>query len=168
MEAGTGCKRKSATRRFRWAARRAAARRRRASRTGGLFSPAEVCFTSRPWSRVSDGALPRTSAEMLNSCVGLLVTTLVAGASCAERANACFTAHGKTSLECTKSLSTGPIDVFDDADKPQRKRTRYYSSAGKLCESKSCKKCATHIFARRANPAGAGGVRWRRKACCLR
>ena len=78
---------------------------------------------------------------MLNSCVGLLVTTLVAGASCAERANACFTAHGKTSLECTKSLSTGPIDVFDDADKPQRKRTRYYSSAGKLCESKSCKKC---------------------------
>ena len=69
-----------------------------------------------------------------------LVASLLACGACAERANACFTAHGKSALQCTKPLVDGPIDVFDDADKPQRKKARYYSK-GKLCENKSCKKC---------------------------
>lgn len=75
---------------------------------------------------------------MYNMRLALVVA--VATAVCAERDNLCFTAHAKTSLQCTKMLLDGPIDVYDDTQSPQKARKLFYSG-GKLCDSKRCSKC---------------------------
>ena len=68
----------------------------------------------------------------------LLLTTLATAS--AGRANLCFTAHKKSSLQCTKPLADGPISVYDDSEKPQKARKLFYKN-GKLCANKSCKDC---------------------------
>ena len=69
----------------------------------------------------------------------LVPLVLVTGAL-GERANLCFTAHGKTSLQCTRTLLEGPIDVYDDTESPQKARKLHYKN-GKLCDGRGCKKC---------------------------
>ena len=68
----------------------------------------------------------------------LLLSTLATAS--AGRANLCFTAHKKSSLQCTKPLADGPISVYDDSEKPQKARKLFYKN-GKLCANKSCKDC---------------------------
>ena len=70
-----------------------------------------------------------------------LLTSLLVGAAAASRANLCFTAHGKTSLQCTQTLLDGPIAVYDDSQSPQKARTYHYSKRVGLCQQKGCKRC---------------------------
>jgi len=73
----------------------------------------------------------------MRMALSLLVLT---GIVAAQRANLCFTAHAKTSLQCTMALADGPIAVYDDSESPQKART-LFSKGGKLCETKRCKRC---------------------------
>jgi len=62
--------------------------------------------------------------------------------SCAAAARAplCFTAHAKTTLQCSLPVSDGPVAVYDDGESPQRAR-KLYLKGGKLCSKKQCKDC---------------------------
>ena len=68
-----------------------------------------------------------------------MLATLLLAVS-AARPNLCFTAHGKTTLQCTLPLVDGPISVYDDGESPQRARKLHFAK-GKLCNEKGCKKC---------------------------
>lgn len=58
----------------------------------------------------------------------------------AARAPLCFTAHAKTTLQCTQAIADGPVAVYDDSESPQKARTMHYRR-GKLCREKQCKQC---------------------------
>jgi len=66
------------------------------------------------------------------------------GAAAAAREPLCFTAHGKTQLQCSQPVALNrPIAVYDDTESPQRARTLFLNKQGKLCETKRCKQCVT-------------------------
>lgn len=49
---------------------------------------------------------------MLSLKMAVFVLAFPAYATCSERANLCFTAHAKTSLQCTHPLKDGEVLVF--------------------------------------------------------
>ena len=81
-----------------------------------------------------------TASGAATAHMGRLVVVLAVAAAGASRANICFTAHGKTSLQCTQPLTNGPIAVYDDTETPQKARTFHHRN-GRLCEKAACKRC---------------------------
>ena len=68
------------------------------------------------------------------------MAAFLVAATLAARPNLCFTAHGKSTLQCTMPLVDGPISVYDDSESPQKARKMFFSG-GKLCKERGCKKC---------------------------